>query len=52
MSLVYGCFDLVSTPHGFLVYECNPAGQYLWLEHATGQPISAAIAAHLAGAMR
>ncbi|MGI9000694.1 MAG: MvdC/MvdD family ATP grasp protein [Pseudonocardia sp.] len=47
MNLRYGCFDLVATPRGFLVYECNPAGQYLWLEHATGLPISAAIATHL-----
>lgn len=48
MHLHYGCFDLVSTPRGFLAYECNPAGQYLWLEHATGLPISAGIAALLA----
>ena len=48
MGLRYGCFDLVATENGFLVYECNPAGQYLWLEHATGLPISAAIAAYLA----
>jgi len=48
MDLNYGCFDLVATPRGFLAYECNPAGQYLWLEHATGLPISAGIAALLA----
>jgi glutathione synthase/RimK-type ligase-like ATP-grasp enzyme len=48
MDLHYGCFDLVATTTGFLVYECNPAGQYLRLEHATGLPISAAIAALLA----
>ncbi|MGH3612388.1 MAG: hypothetical protein ACRDRK_07275 [Pseudonocardia sp.] len=47
-GLSYGCFDVVVTPDGVLVYECNPAGQYLWLEHATGVPISAAIAAYLA----
>lgn len=48
MELHYGCFDLVATTEGILVYECNPAGQYLWLEHATGLPISAGIAALLA----
>lgn len=48
MRLRFGCFDVVATPDGFLVYECNPAGQYLWLEHATGQPITAAIASFLA----
>jgi glutathione synthase/RimK-type ligase-like ATP-grasp enzyme len=47
MDLHYGCFDLVATPQGFLAYECNPAGQYLWLEQATGLPISAGIAALL-----
>lgn len=52
MNLRYGCFDLVATPGGVQVYEVNPAGQYLWLEHATGLPISAAIAAHLAEAAR
>lgn len=48
MGLRYGCFDLVATPQGYLAYECNAAGQYLWLEHATGLPISTAIAAYLA----
>ncbi|MGH3869992.1 MAG: hypothetical protein ACRDSR_00505 [Pseudonocardiaceae bacterium] len=48
MDLCYGCFDLVATAEGVLAYECNPAGQYLWLEHATGLPISAGIAALLA----
>jgi hypothetical protein len=47
MDLCYGCFDLVATAAGILVYECNPAGQYLWLEHTTGLPISAGIAALL-----
>jgi hypothetical protein len=50
MGLRYGCFDLVVTPRGYLAYECNPSGQYLWLERATGLPISAAIADHLATA--
>jgi hypothetical protein len=48
MDLCYGCFDLVATAAGILAYECNPAGQYLWLEHATERPISAGIAALLA----
>jgi hypothetical protein len=48
MDLCYGCFDLVATAEGILAYECNPAGQYLWLEHATGLPISAGIAVLLA----
>jgi hypothetical protein len=48
MDLRYGCFDLVATAAGILAYECNPAGQYLWVEHATGLPISVGIAGLLA----
>ncbi|MDQ3576767.1 MAG: ATP-grasp ribosomal peptide maturase [Actinomycetota bacterium] len=48
MGLNYGCFDLVATPDGILTYECNPAGQYLWLEHNVPLPVSAAVAALLA----
>jgi glutathione synthase/RimK-type ligase-like ATP-grasp enzyme len=51
MNLAYGCFDMVATRSGIQVYECNAAGQYLWLEHATGLPISAAIATYLAEAV-
>jgi hypothetical protein len=51
MDLCYGCFDLVATAAGTLTYECDSAGQYLWLEHAIGLPISAGIAALLAKGM-
>jgi hypothetical protein len=32
----------------YVFLEVNPAGQFLYVENATGQPISAALAAHLA----
>lgn len=51
MGLSFGCFDFVVDPHGthwFL--ECNPNGQWLWIEHETGMPISRAIAHALATA--
>lgn len=45
MGLSYGAIDLVLTPDGRYVFiEINPSGQYLWVEDATGLPISAAVA--------
>lgn len=41
----YGAFDLVVDPDGEWVFlECNPGGQYGWIEDATGYGITAAIA--------
>lgn len=48
MGLEYGAIDLRLTPEGEYVFlEINPAGQFLWVELATGQKISAALAARL-----
>jgi glutathione synthase/RimK-type ligase-like ATP-grasp enzyme len=45
LGLVYGAIDLRLTPEGRYVFlEINPAGQFLYIEHATGQPIAAALA--------
>jgi hypothetical protein len=44
LGLNYGAFDFVVTPNDEWVMECNPAGQWLWLEHETGVPIAAALA--------
>jgi glutathione synthase/RimK-type ligase-like ATP-grasp enzyme len=50
LGLVYGAIDLRQTPAGDYVFlEVNPAGQWLFVEQRTGQPISEAIAAKLAG---
>ncbi len=47
-GLIYGAYDLVETPDGeFVFLECNPSGQWLWLEDATGLPISEHVAASL-----
>jgi glutathione synthase/RimK-type ligase-like ATP-grasp enzyme len=44
-KIVYGCLDFIVTPGGHYVFlECNPRGQYLWIEYLTGLPISEAIA--------
>ena len=44
-GLSYGAIDLIQTPDGRTVFlELNPNGQYLWVEAATGHPISAALA--------
>lgn len=44
-GIEYGAFDFsvdYAGRHWFL--ECNPAGEYLFIEHRTGLPISAALA--------
>lgn len=45
MGLNFGCFDFIVTPGGEYVFlECNPNGQWLWIEEETGMKISEAIA--------
>jgi glutathione synthase/RimK-type ligase-like ATP-grasp enzyme len=49
LGLEYGAIDLRLTPDGdYVFFEVNPAGQFLFVEHACGLPISQALAAHLA----
>ncbi len=44
-DLGYGAFDLIETAEGHFVFlECNPSGQYLWLEEGLGVRIADAIA--------
>jgi glutathione synthase/RimK-type ligase-like ATP-grasp enzyme len=48
LGLEYGAIDLRLTPEGdYVFFEVNPAGQFRYVEYATGQPITAALAAHL-----
>ncbi|MPZ65760.1 MAG: hypothetical protein GEU83_09690 [Pseudonocardiaceae bacterium] len=49
-GLHYGAFDFVVTPGAaeFVFMECNPGGQYGWIEGNTGLPITAALADLLA----
>jgi glutathione synthase/RimK-type ligase-like ATP-grasp enzyme len=43
-NLVYSCLDFIVTPEGKYVFlESNPGGQYLWIEHLTGLPITETI---------
>ena len=45
LDLNFGCFDFIVTPSGEYVFlECNPNGQWLWIEQETGMKISNAIA--------
>ncbi len=49
LGLHYGAIDLRLSPEGDYVFlEINPAGQWLFVEYATGQPISEALAQYLA----
>ncbi len=51
LDLSYGAIDLRLTPDGRYVFlEINPAGQFLYVEQSTGQPIAAALASLLAKA--
>jgi hypothetical protein len=44
LGLCYGAIDMILTPDGRYVFlEINPSGQYLWIELATGLPISDAL---------
>ena len=48
LGLRFGAFDFIVTPEGEHVFlECNPNGQWLWVELETGQWISEAIADEL-----
>ncbi|HSW66123.1 MAG TPA: hypothetical protein VLI54_03235 [Bacillota bacterium] len=48
MGLRFGAFDLIETPDGEVVFlECNPDGQYSWLEEELGLPISTSVASLL-----
>lgn len=47
-GLAYGAFDFVVTPdHEWVALECNPEGQWGWIEENTGLPIADAIARYL-----
>lgn len=49
MKLNFGCFDFIVTPEDKYVFlECNPNGQWLWIELMTGYDISKIIAKNLA----
>ena len=49
MHLNFGCFDFIVTPENKYVFlECNPNGQWMWIELITGCDISQIIAHNLA----
>ena len=44
LHLNFGCFDFVVTPEGEYVFlECNPNGQWGWIEDECGVPMSEAM---------
>ncbi|HRY46452.1 MAG TPA: alpha-L-glutamate ligase [Candidatus Paceibacterota bacterium] len=49
LGLVYGAIDMRLRPDGsYVFFEVNPAGQWLFIEGATGQPITECLARALA----
>lgn len=50
LGLEYGAIDMRLTPEGeYVFFEVNPAGQFLYVEMATGMQIAGALAEHLMG---
>jgi glutathione synthase/RimK-type ligase-like ATP-grasp enzyme len=48
LDIVFGCFDFIVQPDGRYVFlEVNQAGQFLFVEHDTGQPLLDAFAEFL-----
>lgn len=48
LNLIYGAIDMRRTDDGeYIFLEVNPAGQWLFVEQRTGQPIAQALAAKL-----
>ena len=49
LGLVYGTYDLIECPDSSIVFlECNPDGQWMWLERATGISIAELLGRYLA----
>lgn len=45
MNLSFGCFDFIVDPDGeYWFLECNPNGQWLWIQELTGVNIAGAVA--------
>jgi glutathione synthase/RimK-type ligase-like ATP-grasp enzyme len=50
LGLRFGALDFVVTPDGeWWFLECNPNGQWAWIEDETGLPIASALADALEG---
>lgn len=50
---VFGAFDFIEKKNGeFVFLECNPNGQWLWIESLTGLKISNAVASLLKNAVK
>lgn len=48
-GLAFGAFDFAVTPSGdWVMFECNPSGEWSWIENRTGLPIAAHLADLLA----
>lgn len=48
LGLCFGAFDFVENSEGTITFlECNPNGQFRWIEDSLGHPISQAIASKL-----
>ncbi|MFE7115844.1 hypothetical protein ACFU99_10530, partial [Streptomyces sp. NPDC057654] len=47
--LGFGAFDFAVTPCGdWVMFECNPSGEWSWIQNRTGLPIAGRLAGLLA----
>ncbi|MFJ8308757.1 MULTISPECIES: ATP-grasp ribosomal peptide maturase [unclassified Streptomyces] len=52
-GLIFGAFDFALTESGEWIFiECNPSGQWAWMEPPTGLPLTATLADLLEGGLR
>jgi glutathione synthase/RimK-type ligase-like ATP-grasp enzyme len=50
LGLAFGTIDMkVDVKGNYFFLEVNPSGQWIYIEMETGQPITATLAAYLAG---
>jgi hypothetical protein len=49
LGLRFAAMDFVVTPDGEWWFQCNPNGQWAWIEAETALPITAALADALTG---
>jgi hypothetical protein len=53
LGINFGCFDMIKSTSGDYVFlECNPNGQWLWIERITKMGIAQALASMLLDACK
>ena len=48
LNLNFGCFDFIISENDTIFLECNPNGQWMWVEQMTNYDLSTIVAKNLA----